>query len=358
MGKTCPLNYNPADFFISTLAIKPGEEEESLAFTRQICDTFEQSEDMRSIEEAVKNNMSSDNVQEDDLKKKRKRRSPYKATRFQQFKALLTRVFLELAREPMLVRIQIVQSIMVALIVGLIYLDTSGEYTATSVQNINGVLFIFLSNISFSGTFGVVNTFCEQIPIFLREHLSGMYRCDTFFITKNIAELPMAIFMPFLFTAICYFLVNLNRDVSAFFTIIGVMILCGNVGYSFGYLISCLAPNLAMALNIAAPLLIPFMLFGGYFLNPDTIPPYFIWLRYISWFNYGFEALAIAQWKDITYINCTIPLNCEPTGVQVITDLGYDPDNLGFDFALLVVLLVAYRFLAYLLLLRRAYVGL
>ncbi|RXG68225.1 Protein white [Armadillidium vulgare] len=237
MGKTCPLNYNPADFFISTLAIKPGEEEESLAFTREICDTFEKSEDMRAIEEAAKNNMtSSDNVQEDDLKK----------------------------------------------------------------------------------------TFCEQIPIFLREHLSGMYRCDTFFITKNIAELPMAIFMPFLFTAICYFLVNLNRDASAFFTITGVMILCGNVGYSFG----------------------------------GTIPPYFIWLRYISWFNYGFEALAIAQWKDITDIQCDVPYTCEPTGVKVIEDLGYDPDNLGFDFALLIVLLVAYRFLAYLLLLRRAYVGL
>ncbi|RXG68224.1 hypothetical protein Avbf_06376, partial [Armadillidium vulgare] len=56
-----------------------------------------------------------------------------------------------------------------------------------------------------------------------------------------------------------------------------------------------------------------------------TIPPYFIWLRYISWFNYGFEALAIAQWKDITDIQCDVPYTCEPTGVKVIEDLGYDP---------------------------------
>ena len=29
-----------------------------------------------------------------------------------------------------------------------------------------------------------------------------------------------------------------------------------------------------------------------------TVPAYFIWLKYISWFMYGFEALIINQWKD------------------------------------------------------------
>lgn len=28
-----------------------------------------------------------------------------------------------------------------------------------------------------------------------------------------------------------------------------------------------------------------------------TVPVYFIWLKYISWFMYGFEALIINQWK-------------------------------------------------------------
>ena len=30
----------------------------------------------------------------------------------------------------------------------------------------------------------------------------------------------------------------------------------------------------------------------------STVPVYFVWLKYISWFMYGFEALIINQWKD------------------------------------------------------------
>ena len=30
----------------------------------------------------------------------------------------------------------------------------------------------------------------------------------------------------------------------------------------------------------------------------STVPDYFIWLRYLSWFNYGFEDMMINQWKD------------------------------------------------------------
>ena len=32
--------------------------------------------------------------------------------------------------------------------------------------------------------------------------------------------------------------------------------------------------------------------------SSSTVPDYFIWLRYISWFNYGFEDMMINQWKD------------------------------------------------------------
>ena len=30
----------------------------------------------------------------------------------------------------------------------------------------------------------------------------------------------------------------------------------------------------------------------------SSVPVYFVWLKYISWFMYGYEALIINQWKD------------------------------------------------------------
>ena len=43
-GKICPENFNPADFFIATLAVHPDHEEDSRAFINAICDDFEANE--------------------------------------------------------------------------------------------------------------------------------------------------------------------------------------------------------------------------------------------------------------------------------------------------------------------------
>ena len=39
-------------------------------------------------------------------------------------------------------------------------------------------------------------------------------------------------------------------------------------------------------------------LFMLFFFSCSSVPVYFVWLKYISWFMYGFEALIINQWKD------------------------------------------------------------
>ena len=60
-------------------------------------------------------------------------------------------------------------------------------------------------------------------------------------------------------------------------------------------MISCMAPTTDVALALSAPLIIPLMLFGGFFLEAGTAPVYLDWIRYLSWFNYGNEALTINQ---------------------------------------------------------------
>ena len=55
---------------------------------------------------------------------------------------------------------------------------------------------------------------------------------------------------------------------------------------ALGYLISCIANSIDMALGLGPPFLIPLMLFGGLFLNNGSTPVYFIWAKYLSWFYY------------------------------------------------------------------------
>uniref|UniRef100_A0A0P4VZS6 ABC-2 type transporter transmembrane domain-containing protein n=2 Tax=Scylla olivacea TaxID=85551 RepID=A0A0P4VZS6_SCYOL len=278
--------------------------------------------------------------------------SPYKVGWWQQFKAVLKRSVLANTREPMVLRTKVFQMIIVSLLLGVIYLDQ--EMTQEGITNINGALFLILTQISFSNTMGVVNTFCTELPIFLREHFNGMYRTDVYFISKNLAELPLTIFLPLLFVSIVYYMIGLYAPAENFFICAGLLILVANAAVSFGYMISCLARNLNIALAIAAPLLIPLMLFGGLFLNVDSIPVYFIWIRYISWFNYGNEALIINQWQNVKNITCPpdqIPDMCALTGEDVIEDLSFNKNNLGLDVGLLFVIIIGFRFIGFLLLL-------
>ena len=70
-----------------------------------------------------------------------------------------------------------------------------------------------------------------------------------------------------------------------------------------GYFVSCVASTPQVALAISAPMIIPVLLFGGFFLQNGSVPVYLDWLRYLSWFMYGNEALSINQWYGVEFNN-------------------------------------------------------
>ena len=90
-----------------------------------------------------------------------------------------------------------------AIILGILYLGQ--EENQVGIQNINGALFLMLTNMTFSNMFSVVNVFCAELPIFLREHFNGMYRTDVYFLSKQIVEFPIFVITPILFCAIFYY---------------------------------------------------------------------------------------------------------------------------------------------------------
>lgn len=76
--------------------------------------------------------------------------------------------------------------------------------------------------------------FCAELPIFLREHKNGMYRTDVYFICKTLAEAPIFLAIPLIFTAVVYPMIGLYPDVKHFFIATAVVALVANVSTSFG----------------------------------------------------------------------------------------------------------------------------
>ncbi|KAJ8314084.1 hypothetical protein KUTeg_008645 [Tegillarca granosa] len=139
LGYNCPVNYNPADFFIMNLAVIPGREEEC-------------------------------------------------KTRIRQFRCVFWRSWVGNIREPMIIKVRLIQTIVIAVAFGLIYLKTDNDYVQEDVQNINGVLFLLIMNMTFTFMFAVLNLFPLELPIFLREYGSGLYGTDIYYLSKALAE--------------------------------------------------------------------------------------------------------------------------------------------------------------------------
>ncbi|XP_017009241.2 protein white [Drosophila takahashii] len=349
VGAQCPTNYNPADFYVQVLAVVPGREIESRDRIAKICDNFAISKVARDMEQLL----ATKNL--DKPLEQPENGYTYKATWFMQFRAVLWRSWLSVLKEPLLVKVRLIQTTMVAILIGLIFLGQ--QLTQVGVMNINGAIFLFLTNMTFQNVFATINVFTSELPVFMREARSRLYRCDTYFLGKTIAELPLFLTVPLVFTAIAYPMIGLRAGVLHFFNCLALVTLVANVSTSFGYLISCASSSTSMALSVGPPVIIPFLLFGGFFLNSGSVPVYLKWLSYLSWFRYANEGLLINQWADVEpgEISCTSSnTTCPSSGKVILETLNFSAADLPLDYVGLAILIVSFRVFAYLALRLRA----
>ncbi|XP_048753747.2 protein white-like isoform X2 [Ostrea edulis] len=353
-GHACPMNYNPADYFILTLAIVPGKEADCRSRVKNLCDGFEASEPFRKMTEETNHISDHREVSQRFIKDTLSNSSRYEASFSQQAKSVFWRSWISSIRDPLIVRIKFVQTIFFAVILGLIYLKTDDDYDQDDIMNINGVIFVIITNLSFTNIFSVLNVFPLEVPIFLREYGTGLYGVGVYYLSKTFVEIPFLIAMPVIFMSILYWMSGLNHDGSVFLIATGIAILVSNTAASFGYVVSTAAPSVTAALAIAPALMIPFLLFGGFFLNSGSTPVYLIWLKYLSWFSYGNEMMVLNQWDGVTNITCSSNTRCISQGDTVIDSLSFDKDNFYLDLGLIFALLVGFRLISFITLYIRA----
>ena len=100
------------------------------------------------------------------------------------------------------------------------------------------------------GTFGVILTLPLELPVFLREHSSGLYRVDTYFLGRTMAELPFQILFPFVYSTIVFYLVGLSVSTGTFWTFAVFVTVLSNTAISLGYFLSALANSVMVAIGL------------------------------------------------------------------------------------------------------------
>lgn len=113
LNAPCPINYNPADFYVELLAIVPGSEDESRLKIRKICDAFAVSELSTKLNDTINtmqqgtDDFSFGSGNADGVER-------YRASWFTQFRAILWRSWSTVLKEPLLVRVRLMQTVVSA----------------------------------------------------------------------------------------------------------------------------------------------------------------------------------------------------------------------------------------------------
>ncbi|KAK4373983.1 hypothetical protein RND71_004660 [Anisodus tanguticus] len=142
-----------------------------------------------------------------------------------------------------------------------------------------------------------------------KEGSSGMYRLSAYFMARTVGDLPMELVLPTIFTVITYWMAGLKPSIVIFFTTLFSLVYNVLVFQGLGLAIGAMVTDLKSANTLCSVIMLSFTLVGGYF------------VQHVSSF--------------IAWIKHTIGLG-----------------DKGISIAALTIMLLGYRFLAYVALMR------
>ena len=279
-----------------------------------------------------------------------------------QFTELMKREFLILLRDPRPSKIRLGQVIIFSLLCGTLYWQL--PYTAEGLRNRFGAIFFLTINSSMNGLIGTVVLFPQQRLLFERERDANMYYTTTYLMAKLIAQLPEQMLFVFIYVVICYWMVGFD---SKFFEIyISALLSVLSVG-SVGLVGGCFANNVGEALQFMPVAFVPFILFTNFMVSLDQIPVWIRWLEWIDPFKYVVDALSITEYRGQLHECIPGTDTCVYNGDEYLKQIGagYASDNVignwihtwsdsvRFDWICLVLCIIGYRFIVWLILVRR-----
>ena len=337
IDRTCPGRYNPSEFYLEQLAEKDEENSHGdlqrppLDWTETV-ETYRKSTFYQNLIDKIDKTKTNDDVEFDVSK-------DFQSNFFRQVQWLFWRSF-----HSALKRFSF-KFIFTALIFGLVFLQL--RETAEFVQNVNAFAFVTLMTITQSNAFLVLQIFPREFQLFHREHRRKLYNCTSFFLAKIFTELPFYIFIPWFFTTVTYIFVGFYKRFPLYLGFCLSVTLASIASNAFAGLVAAAMPSIENATSLIVPLFEIFILFGGFFFNNATIPIYFCWIRYVTWFYYAYSSMLVFLWNDVENLHCHSNGFCLSNGDDVLNFFDVSKDKIGFYLSMLGVLIVFYYLLTF-----------
>lgn len=187
--------------------------------------------------------------------------------------------------------------------------------------------------------------------IVTRERMNGGYSVSAYLMGHLVIEGVMLGVLSLCVTAVLYSMVNLHPTVDRAFFWALTLWLSLMVAESIMILISSIVPMFIVGIAAGAFLFGAFMVVQGFFTRVEFIPWPLRWLGFIGLHSYSFAAMVINEFDGRTYAatpNSFPPFPNDVDGVSVVNNLDFISNSKWVNIAVIAVMLVVYRFLAFL----------
>ncbi|KAF4528832.1 hypothetical protein B566_EDAN015032 [Ephemera danica] len=336
-GLTCPSTYNAAEFYVSQLAIRPGQEERCMQQVTWLCDQFLISPEGQRLQIAIDEAEVPTDTYPHWMHQSGMDFPSYEADVDQVpwYSQLYWVIWRQIRNERRSAAGNIIRLIAfwcIGVVISVPFIGLKKDQIG--VQNAQGLFYLIVVETIFTFAYSVYDTFPHEMPVLLREISDALYKPGPYYVSKMIMLIPRCIIAPFVYTLIVFCIVGLNGGIFGFITLCLPVMMCAASATAFGCMMSASFESISTASLVSVPIEIISLTLSGIFLKFKSLPMYLAWLPYISQFYYANEAVNILQWNQVDDIDCwDIPnAPCLHTGQEVLTSYGFSADHLFTDF--------------------------
>ncbi|CAF0913579.1 unnamed protein product [Rotaria sordida] len=225
-------------------------------------------------------------------------------------------------RNPILVTMQTIVTIIFATLVGLIYLQVD-RTEDTGVKNRMGAIFFIVTN-QVMGNLSAIELFLKERVLFIHENASGYYHVSTYFIAKLLCDLiPLRIIPSILFSAIVYFMIGFQKTVEKFFIFYFAIFLTAICGAAVCFFISASVKVFGIANLLAAMCFVLMMVFGGFLVEVSSVIKYLSWIKWVSLFRYSMNIITINEFNGLQLCLNNNTNICPIDGIDIIHNIAH-----------------------------------
>ncbi|KAK2584946.1 hypothetical protein KPH14_002539 [Odynerus spinipes] len=350
----CPPTFNSAEFYVSQLSITREKEDESHKKVTWICDQFKNSVYGKKVASLIKD--SYDRISEKDtlpaiFSNNVMTRTDFKKIRaFTQIEWLVWRTYIDYKRNLSAISLRFISYLFIGTLISSPYIHVTQKVDQGSIQNLQGLMYLIVVETSFTFNYASFYTFPRELPLLLRDIAASLYDPAPYYLSKVLVLIPGTIIQPFLYAALIYLSTGLKGGFLGFFYFVVPIISCAFSASALGLLMSASFDSIDTASLISVPIDFLSLLFSGIFLHLGHLKPSLSWMRYLSIFYYGLEAVSLNQWPQFDHIDC-LPdpeVPCISTGLEVLDKYGYILGHYYIDLIGLLMIFLVCHFISFL----------